>query len=93
MKPVIQRKYTNVSHPVDEMPSAEYRRWIMVRACRQEYYKTQGIPISDQIYQESDFEDYLRETYGMIIKYGYALGDYDIIDESKHLLFLMKYAR
>ncbi len=93
MKPVIQQKYTDFNWIEAGKPYVgSYQRWIMIRSCRQEFYTTQGVPVSDQIYQESDFEDYLRETYGIIIKYGYALGDYDIIDENKHLLFLMKYA-
>jgi hypothetical protein len=78
----------------------EYRKkrnqyWNMIRSAKRDF-----IVLTDQAALEYELGDeafyyYLRQNYGLQVELidGKIAGDYNIVDEKKYLLFLLKYGQ
>jgi hypothetical protein len=77
-----------------EQKSKRWQYWKMLRSAHADYIK-----LTEQCGIESEmghgaFEYYLRHYYGIQTELidGNISGNYNIIDEKKHLIFLIKYS-
>jgi len=63
--------------------------WESLRKIREEYSKT----IGNNLFNANDFEMHVEETYGIRLVYyeGNIAGTYEILDEQKHLIYLLKF--
>ena len=66
--------------------------WAMLRAARNDFRKLMMECIE---LREEDFYYYLEQNYGLKVRFEEGLigADYDIVDEGKHLLFVLKYSK
>jgi hypothetical protein len=67
--------------------------WVMLKRARNEYYDLlAGVP--DVGMRENDFYYYMQHNYGVKVNLvdGKIDSSYQIIDEKKHMLFLLKYS-
>lgn len=67
--------------------------WVMLKRARNEYYDlVAGVPDVDMT--ESDFYYYMQHNYGVRVNLvdGKIDSSYQITDEKKHMLFIMKYS-
>ena len=80
--------YSTPEARIDTIVGGETQHYIRLRAAKEEWSRE---ILAQEIRQE--FQDYLTETYGIkmhITLDGISLG-YDILDEKKHILFLLKF--
>lgn len=80
----------------DDGPEMEFRKnrwnyWEALKKVRREYMEDDAV-LAGQ-FDAFDFEDYLVENYGlkMNIVNGNITDGYEIVDEKKYLIFLLKY--
>ena len=67
--------------------------WLMLKRARNEYYDlVAGVPDVDMT--ENDFYYYMQHNYGVRLNLvdGNIDASYQIVDEKKHMLFIMKYS-
>ena len=66
--------------------------WAMLRACRDDFRKLMMECIE---LREEDFYYFLEQNYGLRVRLeeGNIGPDYDIVDEGKHLLFVLRYSK
>jgi hypothetical protein len=67
--------------------------WLMLKRARNEYYDlVSGVP--DVGMRENDFYYYMQHNYGVKVNLvdGKIDSSYQITDEKKHMLFIMKYS-
>lgn len=79
---------------IEETKYAEYidkrrKYWESLRKIRKEYSEATG----DHQFNANAFELYVEKTYGIRLVYyeGNIAGTYEIIDEQKHLIYLLKF--
>ena len=88
------QEYPVLSQPIDLEKYREYQRRL------QWYYRTLydcRTEFGRDVRHDDDctFKDWMLETYGIGIVFdgdGNTKGDYDIVDEQKYVVFLLKYA-
>jgi hypothetical protein len=79
---------------IEETKYAEYinkrkKYWETLRKIREEYTEAKG----NQAFEGTEFELFMEEKYGIRLVYyeGNIAGTYEIIDEQKHLIYLLKF--
>jgi hypothetical protein len=79
---------------IEETKYADYinkrkKYWETLRKIREEYSEAKG----NQRFEGTEFELFMEETYGIRLVYyeGNIAGTYDIVDEQKHLIYLLKF--
>lgn len=78
----------------DEVVSLkEFEIWLMLRQARQDYWHLVR-DVTEVHLGEEDFLYYMEQNWGVKIGTGLPgqIDNYEIVDEHKHTLFLLKYA-
>jgi len=77
--------------PLIEQRKRRWDYWAALKLVRKEYM--QDISDLGGQFDAFDFEDYIKENYGikMNIVNGNITDGYDIVDEKKYLIFLLKF--
>lgn len=68
--------------------------WLRLKSVKNEYYVLNAY--SPDGTTLSGFKNYMRDVYGVAIESdseGYTLPSYTILDEHKHLIFLLKHSK
>lgn len=84
----------NIDHWKDEADEVRRKRdwwWKVLAKLRKEYSPIFPAPARGN----TEFNDWLIENYGVSMIHDHAgqiLGDYNIVDEKKHLVLLLKFA-
>lgn len=90
------------SHPIEkqylkwEMDRQRSRNeyWVMLKRARNDYYNLTEEASAQFGITESDFYYYMQRNYGVKVNLvdGKIDASYQIVDDKKHMLFIMKYS-
>lgn len=77
-----------------ERKTQRYQYWRMLRSARTEFLEVTGSGIEYETWFDGAFRHYLSQKYGLQIGLidGKITAEYNILDEKKYLLFLMKFS-
>jgi len=68
--------------------------WLRLKSAKNEYHVQRAYSSDGSTLH--GFKQYMRDVYGVVIESdseGYTLPTYTIIDEQKHLIFLLKHSK
>ena len=68
--------------------------WLRLKSAKDEYHNM--LAYSPDRLELSNFKNYMRDIYGVDMlsdKEGFTLPTYTIVDEQKHLIFLLKHSK
>ena len=85
--------YDSPERRIDTIIGGDTKHYIRLRKCKEEYDRlAEAVPIGQGFLT---FEDFVREWYGVKLRMNTEAGafglDYDIVDEQKYTVFLLKF--
>jgi hypothetical protein len=76
-----------------EKKLARFKYWSMLRSVKNEFYLLAGQAGMAEHMDDGDFYYYVKQTYGLEVEVinGMIGQEYNIVDEKKYLMFLLKF--
>ena len=91
--------YNNTNSRINTLAGGKYSYWVQLRKARSEFINEEELDVPEStvaaaLDHSRRFSAWMRDRYGVGIvmdNLGNITGNYEIVDEAKYLLFVLKY--